>query len=63
MILPLPVVTGPLDDWPKAKGEGALATGSLIQPYEVTDCVGVMLTRLQDLTIRDVVLLSDALDL
>ena len=34
-VLPGPVVTALLDDWPKAKMEEALANGSLMQPIEV----------------------------
>ena len=38
-VLPGPVVTALLDDWPKAKMDEALANGSLMQPQEVADCV------------------------
>ncbi len=34
-VLPGPVVTALLDDWPKAKMDEALANGSLMQPIEV----------------------------
>src|SRR5690606_31314927 len=44
-VLPGPVVTALLDDWPKAKMEEALAAGSLILPKEVADAVLFMLTR------------------
>lgn len=36
-VLPGPVVTALLDDWPAAKMEEALANGSLMQPREVAD--------------------------
>jgi ribitol 2-dehydrogenase len=36
-VLPGPVVTALLDDWPKAKMDEALANGSLMQPQEVAD--------------------------
>ncbi|MEM6941276.1 MAG: SDR family oxidoreductase [Pseudomonadota bacterium] len=62
-ILPGPVVTALLDDWPKAKMEQALAEGSLMQPQEVADCVIFMLTRPANVTIRDLVLLPNAVDL
>ena len=38
-VLPGPVVTALLDDWPKAKMEEALANGSLMQPSEVAEAV------------------------
>ena len=62
-ILPGPVVTALLDDWPQAKMEEALANGSLMQPKEVADCVVFMLTRPPNVTIRDLVLLPNAVDL
>ncbi|MEJ6393509.1 SDR family oxidoreductase [Gymnodinialimonas sp. 2305UL16-5] len=62
-ILPGPVVTALLDDWPQAKMEQALAEGSLMQPKEVADCVVFMLTRPPNVTIRDLVLLPNAVDL
>ncbi|SFC99225.1 SDR family oxidoreductase [Tropicimonas isoalkanivorans] len=62
-ILPGPVVTALLDDWPKAKLEQALEEGSLMQPKEVADCVVFMLTRPRNVTIRDLVLLPNAVDL
>ena len=62
-ILPGPVVTALLDDWPKAKMDQALAERSLMQPKEVADCVVFMLTRPSNVTIRDLVLLPNAVDL
>ena len=62
-VLPGPVVTALLDDWPKAKMDQALAEGSLMQPKEVADCVVFMLTRPANVTIRDLVLLPNAVDL
>ncbi len=44
-VLPGPVVTALLDDWPKAKMEEALANGSLMQPQEVAEAVYFMLSR------------------
>lgn len=62
-VLPGPVVTALLDDWPKAKLEEALANGSLMQPKEVADCVLFMLSRPRNVTIRDLVILPNSIDL
>src|SRR5471032_3091254 len=62
-VAPGPVVTALLDDWPKAKLDDALASGSLIQPQEVADCVLFMLTRPRHVTIRDLVILPNSVDL
>lgn len=62
-VLPGPVVTALLDDWPKAKMEEALASGSLMQPQEVADAVLFMLSRPRNVTIRDLVILPNSVDL
>lgn len=62
-VLPGPVVTALLDDWPKAKMDEALAQGSLMQPNEVADAVLFMLTRQRGVTIRDLVILPTSVDL
>ncbi|MEM5371622.1 SDR family oxidoreductase [Paraburkholderia azotifigens] len=62
-VLPGPVVTALLDDWPKQKMDEALASGSLMQPKEVAECVLFMLTRPRNVTIRDLVILPNAVDL
>lgn len=62
-VLPGPVVTALLDDWPKAKMEEALANGSLMQPEEVAAAVVFMLTRPRGVTVRDVVIVPHSLDL
>ena len=62
-VAPGPVVTALLDDWPKAKMDEALASGSLMQPREVADCVVFMLTRPRNVTIRDMVILPNSVDL
>lgn len=54
---PGPVVTPLLDDWPREKLDDALASGSLMQPEEVADCVLFMLTRPPGVTVRDLVIL------
>jgi ribitol 2-dehydrogenase len=62
-VLPGPVVTALLDDWPKAKMDEALANGSLMQPEEVAEAVLFMVTRKPGVTIRDVVIVPHSLDL
>ena len=62
-VLPGPVVTALLDDWPKAKLDEALANGSLMQPKEVADAVLFMLSRPRNVTIRDLVILPNSVDL
>ncbi len=62
-VLPGPVVTALLADWPKAKMEEALTNGSLMEPKEVADCVRFMLTRPRNVVIRDLVILPLSVDL
>lgn len=62
-VLPGPVVTALLDDWPKAKLEEALANGSLMQPIEVAEAVVFMLTRRKGVVVRDLVILPNTVDL
>lgn len=62
-VAPGPVVTALLDDWPKAKMEEALAEGSLMQPKEVAEAVLFMLSRPRSVTIRDLVILPQSVDL
>ena len=62
-VLPGPVVTALLDDWPKAKMDEALANGSLMQPKEVADAVLFMLTRPRGVTVRDLVILPSTVDI
>lgn len=62
-VLPGPVVTALLDDWPKAKMDEALANGSLMQPREVAESVLFMLTRPKGVTVRDLVILPSSVDL
>lgn len=59
-VLPGPVVTALLDDWPKAKMDEALANSSLMQPKEVADCVLFMLTRPRNVVVRDLVILPNS---
>jgi ribitol 2-dehydrogenase len=62
-VLPGPVVTALLADWPKAKMDEALANGSLMEPVEVADCVMFMLTRPRNVVVRDLVILPLSVDL
>ena len=62
-IAPGPVVTALLSDWPEKKLEEALAAGSLIEPKEVAEAVLFMLTRPRNVTIRDLVILPQNLDM
>lgn len=62
-VLPGPVVTALLADWPKAKMEEALANGSLMEPIEVADSVMFMLTRPRNVVVRDLVILPLSVDL
>ncbi len=61
-VLPGPVVTALLDDWPKAKMEEALASGSLMPPEVVAQAVLFMLTRSRNIVIRDLTILPVSLD-
>lgn len=62
-VLPGPVVTALLADWPKAKMDEALANGSLMQPKEVAEAVIFMLTRPRGITVRDLVIMPNGTDL
>ncbi len=62
-VLPGPVVTALLDSWPKAKLDDALANGSLMQPQEVAEAVLFMLSRPSNITIRDLVIVPNNVDL
>lgn len=62
-VAPGPVVTALLSDWPKEKMDDALASGSLMEPKEVAAAVLFMLTRPRNITIRDLVILPQSLDL
>lgn len=56
-VLPGPVLTALIDDWPKKKLNAELASGGLIEPSEVAEAVLFMLTRPRNVTIRDLVIL------
>ena len=62
-VLPGPVVTPLIDDWPKEKLASELAAGGLIEPNEVAEAVLFMLSRPRNVTIRDIVILPLTNDL
>ena len=62
-VLPGPVVTALIDDWPAAKKQEALANGSLMEAREVAECVLFMLTRPRNVVVRDLVLLPNTVEL
>lgn len=62
-VLPGPVVTALIDDWPEAKKQEALENGSLMQADQVAEAVEFMLTRDPGVVIRDLVILPNTVDL
>ncbi len=62
-VLPGPVVTALINDWPKDKLEAELAAGGLIAAEEVAEAVFFMLSRPRNVTIRDLVILPQSADL
>ncbi|WP_368345062.1 SDR family oxidoreductase [Pelagovum sp. HNIBRBA483] len=62
-VLPGPVITPLLDDWPKAKMEEALASRSLMEAREVADAVLFMVTRPDGIVIRDLTILPHGCDI
>lgn len=62
-VLPGPVITALIDDWPEAKKEEALASKSLMPAEEVADAIEFMLTRPSSVVIRDLVILPNTVDL
>lgn len=62
-VLPGPVRTALVDDWPADKLEEALADGSLMDATEVADAIMFMLTRPRNVVVRDLVLLPNSVDL
>lgn len=62
-VLPGPVITALLDDWPKAKMDEALAAKSLMEAREVADAVLFMLSRQRGVVIRDITILPHGLDM
>ena len=62
-VLPGPVVTALIADWPQAKLDAERARGGLIEAEEVAEAVHFMLTRPRNVTIRDLVILPQSTDL
>ncbi|AZI44277.1 SDR family oxidoreductase [Deinococcus psychrotolerans] len=62
-VLPGPVVTALINDWPQSKRDEALADGSLMEAKEVAEAVMFMLTRPRNITVRDLVIVPQSLDL
>jgi len=62
-VLPGPVVTALIADWPPEKLEAERARGGLIEADEVAEAVHFMLTRPRNVTIRDLVILPQSTDL
>lgn len=62
-VLPGPVRTPLIDDWPKSKLDEALAQGSIMEPEEVAEAIAFMLTRNPNVTVRDLTILPRSVDL
>jgi ribitol 2-dehydrogenase len=62
-VLPGPVVTALIKDWPKEKLEAELEAGGLMEAVDVAEAVLFMLTRPRGVTIRDLVILPQSNDL
>lgn len=62
-VLPGPVITALLDDWPKEKMDEAIAANSLMDASEVADAVMFMLTRKPGVVVRDITILPHGLDM
>lgn len=62
-VLPGPVITALLDDWPKAKMQEALDAKALMEAKEVAECVMFMITRPDGIVIRDLTILPHGLDM
>jgi len=62
-ILPGPVITPLLNDWPEDKMQKALESDSLIAPQEIAEAALFMLTRPRNVTIRDLTILGTARDI
>ncbi|AOO79632.1 SDR family oxidoreductase [Bosea vaviloviae] len=62
-VLPGPVATALIADWPREKLEAERAAGGLIEAEEVAEAVFFMLSRPRNVTIRDLVILPQSTDL
>lgn len=62
-VLPGPVITPLIDDWPKDKLEEALAANALMEAKEVADSIMFMVTRPQGVVVRDLTILPHGCDI
>ncbi|MEZ2132901.1 MULTISPECIES: SDR family oxidoreductase [unclassified Sinorhizobium] len=62
-IAPGPVITALLSDWPQEKLDEARAAGALMEANDVAEAVLFMLTRPRNITIRDLVILPQSIDI
>ncbi len=62
-VLPGPVITALLDDWPKAKMDEALEAKALMEAKEVADAVMFMVTRPEGVVVRDLTILPHGCDI
>ena len=62
-VLPGPVISPLLDDWPKAKMDEALAAKALMEAKEVADAVMFMVTRPPGVVVRDLTILPHGCDI
>lgn len=62
-VLPGPVITSLLDDWPKAKMDEALEAKALMEAKEVADAVMFMVTRPPGVVVRDLTILPHGCDI
>jgi ribitol 2-dehydrogenase len=62
-VLPGPVATPLISDWPREKLEAERASGALLEPKDVAEAVLFMLTRPKNVIIRDLVILPLGNDL
>ncbi|HWT30869.1 MAG TPA: SDR family oxidoreductase [Propylenella sp.] len=62
-VAPGPVITALLSDWDQDRLAQMKAAGALLEPKDVAEAVLFMLTRPRNVTIRDLVILPQSLDL
>ncbi len=62
-VQPGPVFTSLLADWPEEKLAEARRNNSIMDPVEVAECVLFMLTRSPGVTIRDIVVLPNGIEI
>ncbi|MDU8500328.1 SDR family oxidoreductase [Pseudomonas syringae] len=62
-VAPGPVVTALISDWPQSKLDEAKASGALMEANEVAEAVLFMLTRPQNVVVRDLVIMPFSVDL